>query len=161
MSLISRWKYLFSQHPNLHIIIHRVTVELQVAYLRYLKKVDIGEDCTVHRHAKIDGRNPKRVHIGDRCRIAARAIIFAHDYYGGGDAVDTYIGNQCIIGYASIILPGVRLGDNVIVGAGSVVSRDVPSNCIVAGNPAKIIKINIEIDKHGRITNHGERPQKL
>ena len=75
--------------------------------------------------------------------------------------MDTYIGNQCIIGYASIILPGVRLGDNVIVGAGSVVSREVPSNCIVAGNPAKIIKINIEIDKHGRITNHGERPQKL
>ena len=63
MSLISRWKYLFSQHPNLHIIIHRVTVELQVAYLRYLKKVDIGEDCTVHRHAKIDGRNPKGVHM--------------------------------------------------------------------------------------------------
>lgn len=57
--------------------------------------------------------------------------------------VDTYIGKQSIIGYASIILPGVRIGDNVIVGAGSVVSRDVPSNCIVAGNPAKIIKINI------------------
>ena len=160
MSFKTRWKYLFSQHPNLHMIIHRLSVELNIFYLRKFKKVDIGEDCTLHRHCKIDGANPRGVHIGDRCRIAAHAIIFAHDYYGGRDKVDTYIGKQCIIGYAAIILPGVKLGDNVIVGAGSVVSRDIPSNCIVAGNPAKIIKEGIAIDEHGRITDHGHKPEK-
>lgn len=158
MSFIKRWNYLFSQHPNLHTIIHRITVELTVFYYRNIKKIDIGEDCTLHRHCKLDGANPKGVHIGDRSRIAARAIIFAHDYYGGNMHMDTYIGKQCIIGYNAIILPGVRLGDNVIVGAGSVVSKDIPSNCIVAGNPAKIIKEGIEMDEHGHITNHGHKP---
>lgn len=160
MSFVSRWKYTFSQKPSLHTILHRATVELQVFYLRNIKHVDIGEDCTIHRHAVIDGRYPKGIHIGDRSRIAARAVIFSHDYYGGRDEVETYIGKQCIIGYASIILPGVKLGDNVIVGAGSVVSKDVPSNCIVAGNPAKIIKVGIEINEHGRLTNHGTKPEK-
>ena len=158
MSFVSRWKYLFSQHPNVHTIIHRISVELNILYLTKIKKVDIGEDCTLHRHCKIDGANPRGVHIGDGCRIAARAIIFAHDYYGGKPKVDTYIGNQCIIGYAAIILPGVKLGNNVIVGAGSVVSKDVPDNCVVAGNPAKIVKEGIEIGDHGIIINHGHKP---
>lgn len=158
MSFASRWKYLFSQHPSFHTIIHRISVELTVFYYRVIKKVDIGEDCTIHRHCKIDGANPRGVHIGDRTRIAARAIIFAHDYYGGRPKVDTYIGKQCIIGYAAIILPGVKLGDSVIVGAGSVVSKDIPSNCIVAGNPAKIIKEGIVINEHGVITDHGHKP---
>lgn len=160
MSFVSRWKYLFSQHPNVHTIIHRISVELTVLYYRKIKGVDIGEDCTLHRHCKIDGANPRGVHIGDRARIAARAIIFAHDYYGGRMHMDTYIGKQSIIGYASIILPGVKVGDNVIVAAGAVVSKDVPDNCIVAGNPAKVIKEGIEINEHGIITNHGHKPNK-
>lgn len=50
------------------------------------------------------------------------------------------IGDNCFIGMNSIILKGTTLGDNVIVGAGSVVHGKFPSNCIIAGNPAKIIK---------------------
>jgi acetyltransferase-like isoleucine patch superfamily enzyme len=44
------------------------------------------------------------------------------------------------IGARSIILPGVKIGSNSIIGAGSVVTKDVPSNCVYAGNPAKLIK---------------------
>lgn len=50
------------------------------------------------------------------------------------------IGNNVSLGANVTIIGGVRIGDNVIVGAGSVVVKDVPDNCIVAGNPAKIIK---------------------
>ena len=53
---------------------------------------------------------------------------------------EIYIGKSCWIGAGSIILPGVRLGDNVVVGATSVVTRSVEPNKIVVGNPAKIIK---------------------
>ena len=57
-----------------------------------------------------------------------------------------HIGKRVWIGSGSIILPGVTIGDNSIVGAGSVVTKDVPANTIVAGNPAKFIK-NIELNK--------------
>lgn len=50
------------------------------------------------------------------------------------------IGNDVFIGARSIILKGVTIGDRAIIGAGSVVCHDVPSDCIVGGNPAKIIK---------------------
>lgn len=53
---------------------------------------------------------------------------------------DVHIGNNCWIGEKVIILPGVKLGDNVIVAAGSVVTKSFDSNLIIAGNPAKVIK---------------------
>ena len=53
------------------------------------------------------------------------------------------------------ILPGVHIGDNVIVGMGAVVTKDVPNNCIVAGNPARIIRENIKVGKYGVLINEG------
>ncbi len=53
---------------------------------------------------------------------------------------DTVVGNDVWIGYESIIMPGVTIGDGVIVAAKSVVVNDIPPYCVVGGNPAKIIK---------------------
>jgi acetyltransferase-like isoleucine patch superfamily enzyme len=50
-------------------------------------------------------------------------------------------------------LGGVKIGDEVIVGAGSVVVKDVPSNCIVAGNPAKIIRTGIKLNENREAIN--------
>jgi virginiamycin A acetyltransferase len=63
---------------------------------------------------------------------------------------NTVIGNDVWIGYDSTILPGVRIGNGAIIGAKSVVTKDVPDYAIVAGNPAKVIKYRFEqkiIDK--------------
>ncbi len=49
------------------------------------------------------------------------------------------VGNNCFIGHSVIVLPGVTIGDNVIIGAGSVVSRNIPSDSVAAGVPAKVI----------------------
>lgn len=69
-------------------------------------------------------------------------MILSHDYTRSL-YTDTQIGNYCLIGARAIILPGVNIGDHVVVGAGAVVTQDVPPNSLVAGNPAKIIrKIN-------------------
>ena len=50
------------------------------------------------------------------------------------------VGKNCWIGQNVCILPGVNIGDNVIIGAGAVVTKDIPSNSIAAGNPAKVLK---------------------
>lgn len=54
--------------------------------------------------------------------------------------VPVIIGKNCWIGGKATILPGVRIGDNAVIGAGSVVTKDVPDNWVVAGNPAKFIR---------------------
>ena len=52
------------------------------------------------------------------------------------------IGDRCWIGANSIILPGVTIGNNVVIGAGSVVTKDIPDNVVAVGSPAKIIREN-------------------
>lgn len=51
-----------------------------------------------------------------------------------------YIGNNVKVGANVCIIGGIKIGDNVVIGAGSVVVKDIPDNCIVAGNPARIIR---------------------
>ncbi len=58
-----------------------------------------------------------------------------------------HIGRNCWIGAGAIILPGITIGDNTVVGAGSVVTKDLPANVVAVGNPAKIIR---EIGAHDR-----------
>lgn len=55
-----------------------------------------------------------------------------------------FIGDNCYIGTGATILGPVRIGDNVTIGAGAVVTKDIPSNVVVAGNPAKIINVKNE-----------------
>lgn len=64
--------------------------------------------------------------------------------------VDTYIGRDCVIGVNAIIMPGVKLGNEVVIGSGSVVTKDIPDNCIAVGNLAKVIKTNIHVS-NGKI----------
>ena len=131
-------------------------------YLRRIRGVDIGKNCTVNRKAKIDGINPHGVHIGDYVRVSQNALILAHDAYRTEENqyVHTRIGSHVNIGWGAVINPGLTIGNHVIVGANAVVTKDVPDGCIVAGNPAKIIKVNIKLNNHGSMICRGERPEK-
>jgi galactoside O-acetyltransferase len=51
-----------------------------------------------------------------------------------------HIGKNCWLGAGVIVLPGITIGDNTVVGAGSVVTKDLPANVVAVGNPAKVIK---------------------
>ena len=119
--------------------IYNVITQSYPAYLRFMYKMEIGINTIVHHTARLDKSiNPKGIHIGKNCRITRDVVILAHDHCRSL-ITDTYIGDNCIIGIRSIILPGVKIGNHVVVGAGSVVTKDVPDHCIVAGSPAKII----------------------
>lgn len=124
-----------------------------------LKKVfgmDIGKDVRINRTAHLDKNiNPKGIHIGDGSVVLLDSIILAHDH-SRGLKVDTVIGKNCIIGTRAIVMPGVKIGDSAIVAAGSIVVKDVPANCMVAGNPAKLIKEGVVVEK-GRILDSGHK----
>jgi len=130
-------------------------------YLRKIRGVDVGRDCNINRKAKIDGINPHGVHIGDYVRVSQNALILAHDHYRDEEHqyVDTWIGHHVNIGWGAVINPGLTIGNHVIVGANAVVTKNVPDGCIVAGNPAKIIKVNIKLNDHGSMISRGERPE--
>lgn len=58
-----------------------------------------------------------------------------------------YIGRNCWIGAGAIILPGITVGDNVVIGAGSVVTKDLPSNVVAVGNPCRVLR---EVGEHDK-----------
>lgn len=140
----------------IRIWLYKIIVKLYPSILKSFYKMDIGEGTRISRRAILDRAiNPRGVHIGKYTDITGYVDILTHDACRDLKA-DTYIGNYCFIGTYSIILPGIHIGNEVIVGAGSVVTKDIPSNCIVAGNPAKIIRTGISCEKWGRLVNTGK-----
>lgn len=112
--------------------------------------MDVSKSARISYGAKLDKTFPKGIHIGEEAYVASGAIIFSHDFTRSVKK-DTYIGKRCFIGANAIIMAGVKIGDEVIVGSGAIVTKDAPSNSIVAGNPARVIKTGIETVKFGQL----------
>ena len=113
--------------------------ELRRLYFNKLWGMDIGPNCRISFSARLDKSNPRGVHIGDGTAINFEACILTDDYPRWLSA-DTWVGKECNIGARSLIMPGVKIGDNCVVAPASVVLKDVPANCLVGGNPARIIE---------------------
>jgi acetyltransferase-like isoleucine patch superfamily enzyme len=124
-----------------------VFLDARRAYLVRILGMSIGREVKISLKAKLDKTNPRGIHIGDYTYIAFGATLLAHDMSRQLHA-DLRIGSNCFIGANSIILPGVTIGNSVVVAAGAVVTRDVTDNSMVAGNPAKVIK-HIEVGPYG------------
>jgi acetyltransferase-like isoleucine patch superfamily enzyme len=130
--------------------IRRKIIFLSWLYYRYYWRMDIHQETLISVKAHLDKTNPRGVHIGKGTAISFGATVLSHDYVRRMHA-NTYIGQFCQIGARSIILPGVTIGDSCIVAAGAVVTKDVPPNTIVAGNPAKPLRQGIETVYWGRL----------
>lgn len=122
-------------------------------YLRKFYGMKLAPDVRVSLKARIDKTNPQAIEVGPETLIAFDAIILSHDFstgrHSGDNALGTCIGSRCFIGCASIIMPGVNIGDQCIIASGSVVTKDVPAHSIVAGNPAKVIRSGINTEPFG------------
>jgi maltose O-acetyltransferase len=117
-------------------------------YFRYPKKISIGNQVIINKNCKFYASfhdKKAEIIIGNNIAIAPGVSIYSasHDHSNItlphiGDTVK--INDDVWIGARSTILPGVELGKGAVVGAGSVVTKNVPEFTIVAGNPAKTIK---------------------
>jgi len=104
----------------------------------------IGKDVYIPFETWIDTSHCYLISIGDKVRFGPNCAILAHDAFMNEDLNMAKIGkvtihDSCTIGFGSLILPGVEIGEKSIVSACSVVTRSVPAGSVVAGNPAKII----------------------
>lgn len=115
-------------------------------FVEIQKGATIGKDCKISSHTFIC----EGVRIGDGVFVGHN-VSFINDIFPRAVNIDgsmqtdddwelviTKIGNRVSIGTSATILGGITVGDNAIVGAGSVVTKDVPKNAIVAGNPTRI-----------------------
>ena len=108
------------------------------------KGLKLGENVDIIDTFFFDPSHCFLISIGNNTTICPNVRVIAHDAstkkligYTKIGRID--IGQKCFIGDSAIILPNVRIGDNSIIGAGSVVTRNIPANSVAVGNPAKII----------------------
>lgn len=102
----------------------------------------VGNDCRFY-NTEFDYGHTFLIEIGNNV-VLSNCTILAHD--ASTDFVLKYtkvgkvkIGNNVFVGAKAIILPNVKIGDNCIIGAAAVVTKDIPSNSVAVGNPARII----------------------
>jgi maltose O-acetyltransferase len=115
----------------------------------------LGKNVTIADSAYIDSTYPYLIRIGDNCSIAGDVRLLAHDATpfkftdGHARLGKIEIKDNCFISERTIILPGVTIGPNALVAAGSVVNRDIPPNSCVAGVPARVYaKFDAFIERH-------------
>jgi maltose O-acetyltransferase len=120
----------------------------------------LGRNVTIMPGAFIDPRYSFLISIGDNCSISNGVIIIAHDAstYKFTDGYTRLgkveIKENCYIGTNAIILPGVSIGPNVLIAAGSVVNKTIPPNSCVAGVPARVYsKFDDFIQGHTELIN--------
>jgi acetyltransferase-like isoleucine patch superfamily enzyme len=128
------------------------------AFVEIQKNAAVGKRCKISSHTFIC----EGVSIEDNVFIG-HGVMFINDSYPRATAADgklqteadwkverTVIKSGASVGSGSTILSNITIGENAIVGAGSVVTKDVPPNCIVAGNPAKVLRYieqTVEVSK--------------
>lgn len=124
--------------------------DIKIEYFR-AKGVKIGKNFKFSNESYLDLHRPELIEIGDNVQLTRWSMILCYDSAKDKEPFKhvinkspygkVKIGNNVYLGAHSIIMPNVTVGDNVIVAANSVVTKDVESNCIVAGSPATVLRV--------------------
>lgn len=118
-------------------------------YFRYPSRISLGDNVTINRDCSLYASymvNQVEIKIGNNVALSPHVRIFTatHDYSSLGlddTAASVIIEDYAWIGGGAIILPGVTIGEGSVIGAGAVVSKNVPPYSVAVGNPARVIKV--------------------
>lgn len=122
-------------------------------YCDYGFHIEVGENFFANYNCTII--DVAKVKIGDNCQLAPNVAIYTAGHPVHPDSrnslyeygIGVTIGDNVWIGGNTVILPGVHIGSNTVIGAGSVVTKDIPDWVIAAGNPCKVIREITEDDR--------------
>ncbi|MGN0466605.1 MAG: sugar O-acetyltransferase [Lachnospiraceae bacterium] len=122
-------------------------------YCDYGKNIEVGKNFFANYNCTI--LDVAKVKIGDNCMMAPNVAIYTAGHPVHPDTrnsayeygIEVTIGDNVWLGGNTVICPGVHIGNNVVIGAGSVVTKDIPDWAIAAGNPCKVIRMITEDDR--------------
>lgn len=122
-------------------------------YCDYGSHIEVGKNFMANYNCTI--LDVAKVVIGDNCMMAPNVAIYTAGHPVYPDCrntqyeygIEVVIGDNVWIGGNSVICPGVRIGSNTVIGAGSVVTKDIPEWVVAAGNPCKVIREITEEDR--------------
>jgi acetyltransferase-like isoleucine patch superfamily enzyme len=143
--VVLRW---FVRGRGFFRVLERVVIE-------YPNGLSIGRNVGLNTGCWINARGG--VTLGDDVILGPYCVIHSANHRVGRldipirnqgyDEAPVYIGNNVWLGAQVIVLPGVTIGDNAVIGAGAVVTHDIPPNAVAAGNPARVIRTRTSDDR--------------
>lgn len=143
---------------NRFLALRKIVLDARRRWLGLARGTRIAPSARISLQASLVTGERGAITVGEETLVAFKTLLIARQ--PDGVVKPIRIGRRCFIGGGSTILPGVTIGDEAVVGAGSIVREDVPSRCIVAGNPARILSENIEVGPYGRFTYADENQKK-
>jgi acetyltransferase-like isoleucine patch superfamily enzyme len=131
--------------------IRLIIIRIQYLILTKIYGMNIHHSSLISLKARLDKTNPKGVYIGKNSVITTGVVILTHNYVMGNNTfLDTKVGDNVFLGVNSIIMPGITIGNNSIIGAGAVVTKNVEDFSIIVGNPGRLLRKDKSIGKHGQ-----------
>ncbi|TVY10317.1 acyltransferase [Paenibacillus cremeus] len=151
-STVSRWKAV-RNFICIQISRYAPSLPFKRWIYRRVLGMKVGEHASFALMVMVDVFFPELIEVGDNSIIGYNTTILAHEYlikeYRLGKV---RIGSNVLIGANTTILPGVTIGDHAVVGAGAVVHKDVAPYSFVAGNPLRVIREDVRVEKVPELT---------
>lgn len=129
-------------------------------WLYHVRGIYLDSSSSISLSGRTRSGRPGSIVIGPETLVAFKTFISSVDIESG-EVRPVVIGRRCFIGGGATILPGVRIGDESVIGAGAVVMDDVPPRSIAAGNPARVIRSDIQVGRFGRMEGADDNSRRL